>query len=67
MKKDSPFNSGWFYLVLVVLLVLIGLFLKVKGSEWQVMAAGMVLQTTIILTLLYIIFKRKKRKKRGMK
>jgi nitrate reductase gamma subunit len=67
MKKDfSPLNSGWFYILMAILLVVLATFLKLNGKEWQLMIVGILLQVAIIVAIWRLffrrIFKRKKRK-----
>lgn len=66
MKKEStPLNSGWFYILMAILLVVLTALLKLYGSEWQVMIAGVLLQAAIIMAIwrlfLRKIFRRRRR------
>jgi len=65
-KTISPLNSGWFYILMAILLVVLTALLKLYGNEWHVMIAGVLLQAAIILAIwrlfLRRIFRRRKRK-----
>lgn len=58
IKNKSHFNSGWLYVLVVLALVVLGLYFKLKGSEWQVIVTSILLQGAILLALWNLFLKR---------